>query len=98
MDESDEEFDSLSMDLPDLQTLPHLPNFNNEPLETEDCNSELESEPEFDFSAFDSTEDSINSARAEIDDFLSGSLEIEEMGIEKKTPTKPVEPDKSGSV
>jgi methyl-accepting chemotaxis protein len=89
MNESDEEFDSLSMDLPDLQTLPHLPNFNNESLEAEDSNSELDSEPEFDFSAFDSIEDPIDTARAEIDDFLSGSLEIEEEGIEKKIPTKP---------
>ncbi|GBO53367.1 methyl-accepting chemotaxis protein [Pseudanabaena sp. lw0831] len=98
MNEADEKFDSLSMDLPDLQTLPHLPNFNDESLEGEDINSELDSEPEFDFSAFDSIEDPINTARAEIDDFLSGSLDIKEEGIQKKNPTKPVEPDNSGSV
>lgn len=99
MDEADEEFASLSMDLPDLQTLPHLPNFSDHSVETEDSNSELESEIEFDFSAFDlPIEDSINSARAEIEDFLSGSLDIEEEGIQKKNPPKLVEPDNSGSV
>ena len=99
MDEADEEFASLSMDLPDLQTLPHLPNFSDHFVETEDSNSELESEIEFDFSAFDlPIEDSINSARAEIEDFLSGSLDIEEEGIQKKNPPKLVEPDNSGSV
>ncbi len=99
MDESDEEFDNLSMDLPDLQTLPHLPNLNNDSLETEDSNIELESEHEFDFSAFDlPIEDSINTARAEIDDFLSGNLDIEEEKIEKKIPPKKVEPDNLGSV
>jgi twitching motility protein PilJ len=99
MDEADEEFASLSMDLPDLQTLPHLPNFSDHSVETEDSNSELESDIEFDFSTFDlPIEDSINSARAEIEDFLSGSLDIEEEGIQKKNPPKPVEPDKSGSV
>lgn len=94
MDESDGEFDNLSMDLPDLQTLPHLPSFDSESLEDEDSNSELDSEPEFDFSAFDSITDPINTARAEIDDFLSGGLDIEEGEIPKKIPTKPVEPDK----
>jgi methyl-accepting chemotaxis protein len=99
MDEADEEFASLSMDLPDLQTLPHLPNFSDHSVETENSNSELESDIEFDFSTFDlPIEDSINSARAEIEDFLSGSLDIEEEGIQKKNPPKPVEPDKSGSV
>ncbi len=99
MDEADEEFDSLSMDLPDLQTLPHLPSFDDNSLEAEDSNSEVESDLEFDFAAFDlPIEDSINTARAEIDDFLSGSLDIEEEGIQKKNPTKPVEPDNSGSV
>jgi hypothetical protein len=82
-----------------LQTLPHLPNFSDHSVETEDSNSELESDIEFDFSTFDlPIEDSINSARAEIEDFLSGSLDIEEEGIQKKNPPKPVEPDKSGSV
>ncbi|MCX5933251.1 MAG: hypothetical protein NTU99_00410 [Pseudanabaena sp. LacPavin_0818_WC45_MAG_42_6] len=99
MDEADEEFASLSMDLPDLQILPHLPNFSDHFVETEDSNSELESDIEFDFSAFDlPIEDSINSARAEIEDFLSGSLDIEEEGIQKKNPPKLVEPDNSGSV
>ena len=99
MDESDEEFENLSMDLPDLQTLPHLPNLNNDSLEAEDRNIELESEHEFDFSAFDlPIEDSINTARAEIDDFLSGNLDIEEEKIEKKIPPKKVEPDNLGSV
>ncbi|WP_190303542.1 methyl-accepting chemotaxis protein [Pseudanabaena sp. UWO311] len=97
MDEADEEFDSLSMDLPDLQTLPHLPSFNDNSLEDEDSNGELESE--FDFSAFDlPVEDSISTARAEIDDFLSGSLDIEEEGTQKKNPTKLVETDNSSSV
>lgn len=94
MDEADGEFDNLSMDLPDLQTLPHLPSFDSESLEDEDSNSELDSEPEFDFSAFDSITDPIDTARAEIDDFLSGGLDIEEGEIPKKIPTKPVEPDK----
>jgi twitching motility protein PilJ len=99
MDEADEEFASLSMDLPDLQTLPYLSNFNEHSVETEDSNSELESDIEFDFSAFDlPIEDSINSARAEIEDFLSGSLDIEEDRIQKKNPPKLVETDNSGSV
>jgi methyl-accepting chemotaxis protein len=75
MDEADEEFDSLSMNLPDLQTLPHLPDFTELSLETEDSNSELESE--FDFSAFDlPEEDSINSARTEM------SIETEDSNSE----------------
>jgi methyl-accepting chemotaxis protein PixJ len=97
MDEADEEFDSLSMNLPDLQTLPHLPDSTELSLKPEDSNSELESE--FDFSAFDlPEEDSINLARAEIDDFLSGSLDIEEEGTQKKNPIKPVETDNSSSI
>jgi methyl-accepting chemotaxis protein len=110
MDESDEEVDNLSMNLPDLPTASDLlPNLDHETLEAND--SELEGEIEFDFSAFDlPIEDSINTARAEIDDFLSGSLDIGDIvdespqkqdekrsdeSIPKKTDNKLVEPDSS---
>ncbi|PZV14535.1 MAG: hypothetical protein DCF20_12890 [Pseudanabaena sp.] len=92
MDESDEGFDGLSIGLPDLQAFPALS--DNQTLGADESDRELESEPDFDFSAFElPAEDSINTARAEIDDFLSGSLDIEEKAPEKKIPTKQVETD-----
>ncbi len=91
MDEADEEFDNLSMDLPDLPSLPDFPNLSSDPLLTENNDDELGNEPEFDFSAFDaSIEDPVNTARAEIDDFLSGELGIPEIFEEKPKP-KPQE-------
>jgi methyl-accepting chemotaxis protein PixJ len=106
MDESDEEFDDLSMDLSNLPTSSDLvSNPTVETVETEDIDDALENE--FDFSVFDlSTEDSISTARSEIDDFLSGSLDIDDVADESslkqdenksisKTDSKLVDPDKS---
>jgi methyl-accepting chemotaxis protein len=91
MDESDEKFDGLSMDLPDLETLPDFSNLNNDPFGTEDNENEFGNEPEFDFSAFDvPITDSVNTARAEIDDFLSGALELPEI-VEENPKPKPQE-------
>jgi len=87
MEEADEEFDNLSMDLPDLPSLPDFPNLSSDPLLTESNEDELGNEVEFDFSAFDSSiEDPVNKARAEIDDFLSGELGIPEIFEEKSKP------------
>ncbi len=109
MDESDEEFDDLSMDLSNLPTVSDLVSSPAvEPVETEDVDDALENE--FDFSVFDlSTEDSISTARSEIDDFLSGSLDIDDVADHSslkqdenksnksisKTDNKLVDPDKS---
>ena len=88
LDESDEKFDDLSMDLPDLEALPDFPNLNDDPFGTEDNGNEFGDDPEFDFSAFDvPVTDSVNTARAEIDDFLSGALGLPEI-VEENTKPK----------
>jgi hypothetical protein len=87
MDETDEEFDNLSLDLPDLPSLPDFPNVSSDPIFTENNENELSDEPEFDFSMFDAPiEDPVNTARAEIDDFLSGELGTQEIFEEKPKP------------
>ncbi|MFN7760291.1 MAG: hypothetical protein ACK5RE_06370 [Pseudanabaena sp.] len=91
MDETDEEFDNISVDLPDLPSLPDFPNISSDPIFTENNENELSDEPEFDFSMFDAPiEDPVNTARAEIDDFLSGELGTQEIFEEKPKP-KPQE-------
>ena len=91
MDETDEEFDNISVDLPDLPSLPDFPNVSSDPIFSENNENELSDEPEFDFSMFDTPiEDPVNTARAEIDDFLSGELGTQEIFAEKPKP-KPQE-------
>ncbi len=92
MDESDEEFEDLSgdslssSDLPTVSNLLPNPNIdvpNNETVKVEDNDSE------FDFSAFDpQVEDPIITARAEIDDFLSGTIGIGKLTDENSKPKK----------
>jgi twitching motility protein PilJ len=99
MDEFDEEFEDLSINSPSSSNLPTVSNLlpsidlpntdlpNNETVEVEDNNSELESE--FDFSALGiEVEDSIITARAEIDGFLAGTIGIEELTDENSKPKK----------
>jgi twitching motility protein PilJ len=91
MDEFDEEFEELSTNLLNLPTvsnlLPNTDSPNNETVEIEDNDSELESE--FDFSALGTeVEDSIITARAEIDDFLAGTIGMEELTDENSKPKK----------
>ena len=91
MDETDEEFDNISVDLPDLPSLPDFPNVSSDPIFSENNENELSDEPEFDFSMFDAPiEDPVNTARAEIDDFLSGELGTQEIFAENPKP-KPQE-------
>ena len=96
MDESDEEFEDLSINslsssnLPTVSNLLPNPNIgvpNSETVKVEDNDSELESE--FDFSAFDTqVENSIITAREEIDDFLAGTIGIEKLPDEDSKPKK----------
>ncbi len=97
IDESDEEFDDLSMDLSNLPTVSNLiPNPAGEIIESENSDDALENEPEFDFSVFDlPIEDSINAARSEIDDFLSGSLDIGDVADESSLKQDENKPSKS---
>ncbi|MCY7331727.1 MAG: methyl-accepting chemotaxis protein, partial [Pseudanabaena sp. CAN_BIN31] len=91
MDEFDEEFEERSTNSLNLPTvsnlLPNTDSPNNETVEIEDNDSELESE--FDFSALGTeVEDSIITARAEIDDFLAGTIGMEELTDENSKPKK----------
>ena len=95
MDESDDEFGNLSMDLSEQSPIlpvgsSFLPNFDTGFVSSEGNSEDLDKEPDFDFSIFDSPIDGeIDMARSEIDEFLSGSLDISEVVAVKKTPKKP---------
>jgi methyl-accepting chemotaxis protein len=91
LDESDEKFDNVSMGLPDLETLPDFSDLSHDPFAIEDSENEFGKEPKFDFSDFDAPIiDPVNTARAEIDDFLSGDLGIPDIFEENFKP-KPQE-------
>ena len=93
MDESDDDFVNLSMDLSDdvsdLPTVSNLlPSFDYEFGDPANPVGELDKEIDFDFSMFDAPispiRDKVDTARSEIDDFLSGNLDFDQENIVSK--------------